>query len=357
MEYIIRENSIDSIKPNFEGRLLSDVLKNDYGYIYESMKADNYEIRFEPYSLFLELVDDSKVVGFVTFYVPQPSSMNLTETYVLPGFESKNLLLNSFLSLLGSGSTISIVEPTRDIIDFLIANNFAAKITDSLVTSAVTFDMMPEDMEGNYHLSGVVPSTTLYDLNLCSPIFLHNISTPGVCEIFYLKVNPADDKKYNASKFRKSVDIDEYLWNIKEEFLENGDEFNSVLYDLMDSLPRSSLDYNEIIGEGDELSDYFEGMIVDGIADRETAVKIRNQLKREYENEEVTDDGLAMRVTFLLTEDEHGVNTDTFDDVSEPFDTFCPYCHSQVSVAHDYCHTCGYNLLKSGMLTVKDIKR
>ena len=37
MEYIIRRNNDDETKPNFENELLSDTLKKNYDYIYESM--------------------------------------------------------------------------------------------------------------------------------------------------------------------------------------------------------------------------------------------------------------------------------------------------------------------------------
>ena len=64
MEYIIRRNNDDETKPNFMNELLSDTLKKNYGYIYESMKANNYNIRFEGYSILFELVSDEKVSCF-----------------------------------------------------------------------------------------------------------------------------------------------------------------------------------------------------------------------------------------------------------------------------------------------------
>ncbi len=285
---------------------------------------------------FFELIHDKKVVGFATYIITQPSAMTLTDTYVLPEFESKNLLLKSFLVLMQSGANISILKPTRDLVEFLIENNFAAKLTDSIVTSAISFDMLGEDIIGDFNLKAV-PSTNLYDLNLCSPIFLYNISTPGVCEIFYLDVLASDDKKYNCSEFRNSVNIDEYFNDIKKSFLENSDEFNQKLIDLKNSLPKSHLDYDEIIGNGDELSDYFEGIVEDGIVDRKTAFGIRNQLKKEYENGEVTDESLALRVTFLLNENENMANIENFNDVNMQFDSFCPYCHGHVSSSNQYC--------------------
>ena len=321
------------------------------------MNVNNYDIHFEGYSLFIELVDDERVVGFATFFIPQAAAMCLTEAYVLPEFESKNLLFNIFFMLLKSGSNISILEPTRDLVEFLIKNNFATKLTDSLVTSAISFDMLEDDILGNYYLEGITPSTNIYDLNLCSPIFLQDISTPGVCEIFYLNVLTADDKKYNCTKFRNSINIDEYFNNIKKTFLENSDEFNQILINLKDSLPKSYYDYNEIIGEGEELSDYFKGVIEEGMADEKTAIKIRNQLKKEYENEEVTDQGLALRISFLLGENEYKNNMKSFDDVAIQFDNFCPYCHSQVSLSNQYCQTCGYNISKTGLISVKDMKK
>ena len=356
MEYKIKKNNEEPILINFEGNILSDTLKDNYEYIYESMKSNNYDIRFEQYSILFELLHDNKVVGFATFFVPQASAMALCETYVLPEFESENLLLESFLMLLGSGANISIINPTRDNVEFLIKNNFATNLTDSLITSAIGFDMMSEDIIGNTNLEGIVPSTNIYDLNLCSPLFLYDISTPGVCEILYMDVLNIDDVKYNCRDFRKSVNIDDYFNAIKMTFLENSDEFNQKLFDLKNSLPKSLLDYDEIIGEGDELSDYFKEMVENGMIDTETALKVRNQLKKEYENGEVTDEGLALRVSFLLSEDTHEVDEKRFDDVAIQFDNFCPYCHEHLSTSNEYCPSCGYNISKTGTLKAKDIK-
>ena len=108
--------------------------------------------------------------------------------------------------------------------------------------------MLEEDIIGNIDLKGVMPSTNLYDLNLCSPIFLYDISTPGVCEIFYLDALDFDAKKYNCRKFRTSINIDDYFLDIKTIFLKNSDKINQTLIDLKDSLPRSYLDYKEVIG-------------------------------------------------------------------------------------------------------------
>lgn len=357
MEYVIRNNNKGEMIPNFEGKNLSDILKKDYGYLCQSMKANNYDIHFDVCNLFFELVYDKKVVGFAAFIVTQPSAMTLSDTFVLPEFESQSLLLESFLMLMGSGANISILKPARNVVEFLIKNNFAAKLTDSIVTSAISFDMLGEDIISNFNLKEFTPSTNLYDLNLCSPIFLYDISTPGVCEIFYQDALDFDDKKYNCREFRDSVNMDEYFNEIKESFLKNSDEFNQKLFDLKSSLPKSLLDYDEIIGEGDELSDYFEQMVEDGITDRKTVVRIRNQLKNEYENGYVTDRALALRVSFLLNEDENIAEINKIDDINMQFDTFCPYCHSQVSPSNPHCMTCGYSIDETNILSLRDIKK
>ena len=258
---------------------------------------------------------------------------------------------------MSSGATVSILNPTRNIVESLVENNYATKLTDSIVSSAISFDMLNDRILGNFNLNGITPSTNLYDLNLCSPIFLYDISTPDVCEIFYLDVLPFDDKKYNCSEFRNSINIDEYFNGIKNVFLKNSEEFNQALFDLKNALPTSFLDYDEIIGEGDELSDYFEGMIEEGMVDKKNAVKIRNQLKKEYVNGEVTDQGLALRVTYLLGEDEHMVNIETYNDFAVQFDNYCPYCHSHVSTSSQYCQTCGYAVSNTGTLGIHDIKK
>ena len=357
MEYIFRDNDENLFLPNFEGKMLSDTLKKDYNYIYESMKANRYDINIESYNLLCELVCDNKVVGFAAYYMPQASAMSLTHSYVLPEFESENLLCSNFLVLMSSGANVSILNPTRDIVESLVENNYATKLTDSIVSSAISFDMLNNRILGNYNLNGITPSTNLYDLNLCSPIFLYDISTPGVCEIFYLDVSPFDDKKYNCSEFRNSINIDEYFNDIKKVFLKNSEEFNQALFNLKSALPTSFLDYDEIIGEGEELSDYFEGVIEEGMLDKKTAIKIRDQLKKEYENGEVTDQGLALRVIYLIGEDEHMVDIETYDDVAVQFDNYCPYCHSHVSTSALYCQTCGYAVSNTGTVGIRDIKK
>ena len=106
--------------PNFEGDELSAKLKKDYGYIYDSMNANNYDIRLDGYNILFELVSDNKVVGFAAYFITQPSAMTLTDTYVLPEFESPSPLLDNFLTVFESGSNISIIRPTRDVVEFLV---------------------------------------------------------------------------------------------------------------------------------------------------------------------------------------------------------------------------------------------
>lgn len=163
-------------------------------------------------------MDDNKVVGFATYFVTQASSMTLTDAYVLPEFESQNLLFKNILILLASGTNVSILKPTRDIVESLIKNNYAIKLTDSIVTSAINFDMLEEDIIGNFDLKGITPSTNLYDLNLCSPIFLYDISTPGVCEIFYLDVLPSDDKSIIAVNLEIQLTLMSILMILKNIF-------------------------------------------------------------------------------------------------------------------------------------------
>ena len=116
--------------------------------------------------------------------------------------------------------------------------------------------------------------------------FLYDISTHGVCEIVYLDVLSSDVKKYNFSKFINSMDIN--LRILKMPFLENAREFNQKLINLKNSLPKSYLDYDAIIGDGD---DY---LIILKIwlwwnADKKTVIRIRNQVKKEYEKGELRD--------------------------------------------------------------------
>ena len=60
MDYIIRNEDEEEMKINYSGTTLSNFLKSKYGYIYDSMKANGYEINLDGFNLFFELIHDKK---------------------------------------------------------------------------------------------------------------------------------------------------------------------------------------------------------------------------------------------------------------------------------------------------------
>lgn len=336
MEYIIRE--IPVVDNKMDGKSVIELLKNDYKYLYESMLNENYNLHFGECNMFMEIIFESKVVGFMTFSA-DAANISLSDVFILPDFRGNHLFFMNFSMILASGNRVSITQPTRGLVEILIHYGLAAKLTDSLVATAVSFDMIADDdSDENEYMSN------LYDLNLCSTILLEDISTPGICEIGYHSVLKEDDEEYNACEFRNSINLDDYLEDIKECFLKRHLEFQEVLVNLKNNLPKPVFDFKEIVGEDEGLSDYMINMVNEGLLSKSNAFEIKRRLKKEYANGDVRDDGIFTRLLYLI----NGV------DLSEDMELFlsnisnsiylCPDCYQPINISDSYCSVCGFNI-------------
>ena len=181
-------------------------------------------------------------------------------------------------------------------------------------------------------------------MNLASPLFLEDITTPGVCEIAYQKVLDADDRRYDCRRFRDSIDIDEYFLEVKEIFLKNHEEFVRILMDLKDLLPRGVLDYKTVFGDGDGLSDYMWRLIDSGFVTENEAKRIISQLKRDYDEGIVPEEALMTRISYLGEGVDLSKDIDLFlENVSKAAD-LCPYCYQPVSLSDRFCRVCGCDI-------------
>ena len=154
MNYIIRKDNIPVMANNSGTETLDRKLKKEYPYIHDSILVEGYEIRFNDFDIFSEIVFEGKVVGFVTYSLRLGNNMTMNEIFVLPEFRGNGIFLEEINSLLMSGFNLSFNEPTRRIVEKLIDYNFAAKLTDSLVASALRFDISDEHMiyHGDFYL-------------------------------------------------------------------------------------------------------------------------------------------------------------------------------------------------------------
>lgn len=319
---------------------VESILKNDYGYIYESIQNEGFTLENTFGDLFKEIVFENKVVGFAFYELNSMTNFVLNEIYILPEFRGNSLFFLEICILLAAGNSLSILQPTRNLVEILIHYGFAYKLTENIVTSAISFEFKNEDILSNSNEKfddEQIISSNIYDLNIRSSLFLMDISTPGRNIIYYHKELKNDCKEYGKRKpLNKS-----YLNEIKELFLQNSDEFTQILFDLKEKLPKSQLGFDVVVGYGDEFTDYMKDMIDDGILSENEAQRIKDTLTEEYERGEVTDDGIITRLNFFIND---------FDSQINPFNIFeintssCPYCFNPINLSDESCQICGYNL-------------
>ena len=341
-KFIIRNDD----KPKFIQNESSDyldvesILREDYAYIYESIQNEGFILENKFGDFFKEILFESKVVGFAFYELNSMSNFVLNEIYVLPEFRGNSLFLLEITILLSAGNTLSILQPTKNVVEILIHYGFAVKLSENIVASAISFDLKSEDILSNsndkFDYSQIM-SSNIYDLNIRSSLFLKDISTPGKNVIYYHEELENDFKEYGK---RKSLN-ESYFNEIKELFLQNSEEFTQIMFDLKERLPKSQLGFEAVLGYDDEFSDYMQVLIDEGVISKEKAKNIKDILTEEYGRGEVTDDGIITRLNFLIT---------GLDSQIDPFNIFemntnlCPYCYNPINLSDDSCQICGYNL-------------
>lgn len=352
MKYIIREDNIPEMSNNYGEEVLDEKLKNDYQYILDSMEVEGYRIRFNDFSFFSEILHEGKVVGFVTYQYLMGNNLTMNEIYILPDFRGNNLFLDEIIKIIMSGATLSFNEPTRQLVEILIHTNFAVKLTDNLVATAFGFDISDEHLlhHGDFDLDDGICSASLYDLNICSPLYLHDISTPGVCHIAYQKVLEWDDMHYYCRKNRDSMDMDEYFREFKINMLVNNDEYVTILKGLKNNLPKGMMNYETVFGDGDGLSDYMMSLVDDGALKTNEALRLVKQLKKEYDDGLVSDEGLITRLSYLMVGVDLSKEHELFlENISKTRD-LCPHCYQPVNLMDNYCMTCGCDISDGELL-------
>jgi len=344
MKYITRNANDDEniINMNMERKSVKKLLKSKYGYIYDAMGVEGYTLHFDYCHVFKEIIFESKVVGFVTYNALSFSNLSLLDIFILPEFRGHTLFLEEIFTILSAGNVLSITQPSRKLVEILMHYDLAKKITDNLVYTAIQFEIPTGNLIYKYHEHGEIASY-IYDLKLCSTLFLHDISSPDVCQIEYHEILK-DDETYHPKEFRDSIDIEEYFENIKYLFLRNQDKFTEILMDLKKNLPKPYFNYDNVIGKAKGLSDYFRDMVNDGLVDYDRALEIQNQLKKEYKSGDVQDEGLYARILYLISGVDLSKEKELFLDNLSNTNILCPYCYQPISLSDLFCPTCGFNI-------------
>ena len=157
--------------------------------------------------------------------------------------------------------------------------------------------------------------------------------------MYYYNQSWEDFEKYGSCR---DVDTD-YLQETSRLLYENRYKLKNTALELKNSLPKSTFVFSEIIGDGEDLTDYLKEFIDNGVISENRAYEIKKQLSDEYHADLLTDDGLATRFNFLI-------NYDVFKDFILPIDDFlfdgavCPSCGHTYMLSDNFCSICGFNL-------------
>ena len=291
--YVIREDGMPvmiTAETDFDF-IDSEEILNDYPYITESMNEEEYCLENELCFAFDELLYENKVVGFATFELNDQTLM-LTECYILPEFRGKQIFFNEICKMIFSAPEFGILQPTRNVVELLIDYSFAKKVSDDIVVSGIDFYFNDLDAKSNKReeISHELPLSNYYDLGICSTILV------DVGEVIYHDMLENDLGKYGV---RKEL-TEDYFKDTAELFFKNQNEFKKIILELKEELPQEKWGYDVIVGEGEGLSEFMQGIVDNEVVSYDRALEIKQQLITEYESGEITDDDIDERLTALL---------------------------------------------------------
>lgn len=174
----------------------------------------------------------------------------------------------------------------------LIDYSFARKVSDDIVVSGIDFYFNDWDVKSNKReeISHELPLSNYYDLGICSTILV------DAGEVIYHYMLENDLRKYGE---RKEL-TEEYFKDIVELFFKYQSEFEKLILELKEELPQEKWGYDVIVGEGEGLSEFMQGIVDNEIVSHDRALEIKQQLITEYEAGEITDDDVDERLTALL---------------------------------------------------------
>ena len=347
--YIIRENFMPEVYHQVEDdKELStkQILMDNYDYICDSIKDENYKLENPYCSLFKELLYEDKVIGFATYdFTKGMGDLSLNEIYVLPEFRGNKYFINEIESTLMSGSTISIYEPTHRLIELLIENGYAENLDNNLVVSSINLDVNEKKLKSNNENPTIddelIYACNLYDLNISACIILDDITTEETNSIFYSRCLNDDNKYFSSGDIRKNI-TPEYFDNIKKTILTNQDKYIKIIMDLEEKIPKAEFDIDEIVGRPPQFSEYLEGLINEEIVTKERALEIQKQMIDEFENDLILPESLFKRLEYLIMEDL--IEDETQDIDFEDMSMQCSYCKLPVTPLDKSCKICGYKI-------------
>ena len=299
IDYVIRESGLPRLfaaESEWDFLETEEILE-EYPYILDSMKREKYYLENELCSFFDEILFENKVVGFATFQLRNMKTLLLTECFILPEFRGKRLFFDEICKMYFVGPEFGILQPTRNVVQLLLDYAFAKNFNDDIVVSAIEFHFDDYDAKStkNRELDeDEMEPSNFYDLSITSTVFVDGD------EVIYHNLLENDLRNGNE---RKKLD-DAYFTNLKKLFSDNADEMNRLTIELKEELPQFQLGFDEYVGRGEGLSELMQNIVDENLITFEEARSIKDQLTREYDSGELTDDMVEQRLLSLLAIDE-----------------------------------------------------
>ena len=295
INYVIREeegSNLISAESEFDFIVLEEILE-DYPYILDSMKKEEYYFENDFCSFFDELIFENKVVGFAAFEVRNENHLMLTECYILPEFRGNRLFFDEICKMIFVGPNFGILQPTRNIVELLIDYAFAKNVTEDIVVSAIDFHFDEFDAKStkNRELDeDEMDPSNFYDLSINSTVFVDGdeVIYHDLLENDFIKNGPRDEL------------TDEYFNNLIDFFSKNEDELNDLIVELKEELPQVDFGFNEVVGNGEGLTEFMQSMVDDDLISYGEALKIKEQLTDDYHAGEIDDDTVTERLISLI---------------------------------------------------------
>lgn len=243
---VLLPGNIKSLKSGkiVENKLLniniSEILKEDYPKIYESLTENDYKLSDEDTCFYFFAIPDenNENVGFLTLDIESEELLSLTNIYVIPEARGQNhflKILEYFTNIIDG--IICIKNPNKSLIEILKQTELCSIIANRFVLSAIPFifnivswnESINDVYEYNYDLNishNKIAMTTVYDIKLSAPILvnrscnildnLNNYKNEQYCLMAISRYD--DNKEYDCINLRQN-----------DNWIKSGKYFKKVL--------------------------------------------------------------------------------------------------------------------------------
>lgn len=326
---------IFSIYQNDKKLILEDILKSKYDSIYDSMIEEKFVLNVDNCNIFNEIRFKEKVVGFSTYAIINDSHLLLTNIYILPSFRGNKLFNKELSRILEEGYVISIHEPNKIVVTALVNYGYAEKVNDTLVVSAINFNIdieniVPKNSQLNRDV--FLNLTNLYDLDLCASL-LFNIENNETFEVHYA-ISEHDNEKVSLES--KDIFNKDYFENIVNILTRRDLEIERRLLFLRENLPSVNLEIKELFSS--DLADIFMDYVNEGLVTLDEIKKIKQQLFIDLTRSTIRKQSIHLRLNYLVSNLHNTKEKD--DSIKNP----CPYCNEELDYSRRYCVSCGYDI-------------